>query len=64
MRVARPDSDILGEVIVPFETLWSAYECTLDHFCIGADLMPREIKGPDVRYDFEEPGDEHPDSSV
>jgi fumarate hydratase, class II len=40
----RTESDSLGEVKVPSEMLWGAQtQRSLEHFCIGQDLIPREM---------------------
>ena len=40
----RKESDSLGEVEVPADKLWGAQtQRSLEHFSIGADLMPREM---------------------
>ncbi|MFA6271440.1 MAG: class II fumarate hydratase [Candidatus Paceibacterota bacterium] len=40
----RTESDSLGEVRVPADKLWGAQtQRSLEHFSIGADLMPREM---------------------
>jgi fumarate hydratase, class II len=40
----RTESDSLGEVKVPADKLWGAQtQRSLEHFSIGADLMPREM---------------------
>src|SRR5215510_7559553 len=40
----RKETDSLGEVDVPIDKLWGAQtQRSLEHFCIGKDLMPREM---------------------
>ena len=40
----RKETDSLGEVSVPADRLWGAQtQRSLEHFSIGADLMPREM---------------------
>ena len=40
----RIEKDSLGEVAVPAKKLWGAQtQRSLEHFSIGADLMPREM---------------------
>jgi fumarate hydratase, class II len=40
----RVEKDSLGDVAVPVEKLWGAQtQRSLEHFSIGADLMPREM---------------------
>jgi fumarate hydratase, class II len=42
----RKEADSLGEVAVPADQLWGAQtQCSLEHFSIGKDLMPREMIG-------------------
>ncbi|MGZ4934050.1 MAG: class II fumarate hydratase [Halobacteriota archaeon] len=42
----RTETDSLGEVKVPADKLWGAQtQRSLEHFCIGGDLMPREMIG-------------------
>ena len=44
MSHVRIESDSMGEVAVPAEKLWGAQtQRSLEHFCIGHDLMPREM---------------------
>jgi|SRR5579875_228771 len=44
MSQFRTECDSLGEVQVPADKLWGAQtQRSLDHFSIGADLMPREM---------------------
>ncbi len=44
MKDIRLESDSLGQVEVPKYCLWGAQtQRSLDHFCIGNDLMPREL---------------------
>ncbi|HWZ60338.1 MAG TPA: class II fumarate hydratase [Gemmatimonadaceae bacterium] len=44
MTEVREETDSLGEVDVPADKLWGAQtERSLEHFSIGADLMPREM---------------------
>jgi fumarate hydratase class II len=44
MRKFRTESDSLGKVNVPVDCLWGAQtQRSLEHFCIGHDLMPREM---------------------
>ena len=44
MSTYRTESDSLGEVDVPADKLWGAQtQRSLEHFSIGADLMPREM---------------------
>jgi len=46
MKKFRIESDSLGKVKVPFDCLWGAQtQRSLEHFCIGHDLMPRELIG-------------------
>jgi len=46
MADMRTESDSLGVVEVPADKLWGAQtQRSLDHFSIGADLMPREMIG-------------------
>ncbi|MDB4954895.1 MAG: Fumarate hydratase class [Myxococcales bacterium] len=43
-RSTRTESDSLGEIEVPADKLWGAQtQRSLDHFCIGTDLIPREM---------------------
>lgn len=40
----RIESDSLGKIKVPSDCLWGAQtQRSLEHFCIGKDLMPREL---------------------
>ena len=40
----RKETDSLGEVEVPADKLWGAQtQRSLEHFSIGADLIPREM---------------------
>src|SRR5260221_6536906 len=40
----RKETDSLGEVDVPSDTLWGAQtQRSLEHFSIGQDLIPREM---------------------
>ncbi len=40
----RKETDSLGEVLVPADKLWGAQtQRSLEHFSIGADLIPREM---------------------
>ena len=42
----RVETDSLGEVKVPADKLWGAQtQRSLEHFSIGADLIPREMIG-------------------
>ena len=42
----RKEADSLGEVEVPADKLWGAQtQCSLKHFSIGKDPMPREMIG-------------------
>jgi fumarate hydratase class II len=44
MESYRVERDSLGEVRVPADKLWGAQtQRSLEHFCIGDDLMPREL---------------------
>lgn len=44
MKKFREESDSLGKVKVPEGCLWGAQtQRSLEHFCIGHDLMPREL---------------------
>src|SRR3984957_5443062 len=44
MAKFRVESDSLGQVKVPFDSLWGAQtQRSLEHFCIGDDLIPREL---------------------
>lgn len=44
MGKVRVESDSLGKVKVPANSLWGAQtQRSLDHFSIGKDLMPREL---------------------
>jgi len=44
MTTLRTESDSLGEVQVPADKLWGAQtQRSLEHFSIGADLIPREM---------------------
>jgi fumarate hydratase, class II len=44
MNPTRKETDSLGEVDVPADKLWGAQtQRSLEHFSIGADLMPREM---------------------
>lgn len=44
MENTRKETDSLGEVDVPADKLWGAQtQRSLDHFSIGADLIPREM---------------------
>lgn len=44
MKKFRTESDSLGNVKVPADCLWGAQtQRSLEHFCIGRDLMPREM---------------------
>jgi fumarate hydratase, class II len=44
MNDFRKETDSLGEVRVPADKLWGAQtQRSLDHFSIGADLIPREM---------------------
>lgn len=46
MKKFRVESDSLGSVQVPTDCLWGAQtQRSLEHFCIGDDLMPRELIG-------------------
>jgi fumarate hydratase class II len=46
MPDTRKETDSLGEVDVPADKLWGAQtQRSLEHFSIGADLMPREMIG-------------------
>lgn len=48
MLEVRKETDSLGTVEVPADTLWGAQtQRSLEHFSIGRDLIPREmIAGP------------------
>lgn len=44
MNTFRKESDSLGDVEVPADKLWGAQtQRSLEHFSIGADLIPREM---------------------
>lgn len=44
MQKTRSESDSLGTVQVPSDRLWGAQtQRSLEHFCIGHDLMPKEL---------------------
>jgi len=44
MNPTRTETDSMGEVAVPADKLWGAQtQRSLEHFSIGADLMPREM---------------------
>src|SRR6202167_4677753 len=44
MTTIRVEQDSLGPVNVPADKLWGAQtQRSLEHFCIGDDLMPREM---------------------
>ena len=44
MKKFRVESDSLGKIKVPSDRLWGAQtQRSLEHFCIGHDLMPREL---------------------
>ena len=44
MAQFRIESDSMGKVKVPNDRLWGAQtQRSLEHFCIGNDLMPREL---------------------
>ncbi len=44
MKKFRIESDSMGKVKVPADCLWGAQtQRSLEHFCIGRDLMPREL---------------------
>ena|ERR1700689_2089318 len=44
MSDVRTETDSLGEVQVPADRLWGAQtQRSLEHFSIGADLIPREM---------------------
>ncbi len=44
MAKFRVESDSLGDVKVPIDRLWGAQtQRSLDHFCIGDDLIPKEM---------------------
>lgn len=44
MPIMRTESDSLGTVEVPGDKLWGAQtQRSLEHFSIGADLIPREM---------------------
>jgi fumarate hydratase class II len=44
MNTTRKETDSLGEVDVPADKLWGAQtQRSLEHFSIGADLIPREM---------------------
>ncbi len=44
MNTIRKETDSLGEVDVPADKLWGAQtQRSLEHFSIGADLIPREM---------------------
>jgi fumarate hydratase class II len=44
MSSTRVETDSLGPVDVPVDSLWGAQtQRSLEHFCIGEDLIPREM---------------------
>ena len=44
MTDVRIETDSLGEVLVPADSLWGAQtQRSLEYFSIGTDLMPREM---------------------
>ena len=44
MTEVRIETDSLGEVHVPADKRWGAQtQCSLEHFNIGRDLIPREM---------------------
>ena len=44
MAKFRVEDDSLGRVKVPTDRLWGAQtQRSLDHFCIGDDLIPKEM---------------------
>ena len=44
MTAIRIETDSLGKVEVPSDKLWGAQtQRSLEHFCIGDDLIPREM---------------------
>jgi hypothetical protein len=44
MTAIRIETDSLGKVEVPSNKLWGAQtQRSLEHFCIGDDLIPREM---------------------
>jgi len=44
MTTTRKETDSLGVVDVPADKLWGAQtQCSLEHFSIGRDLIPREM---------------------
>ena len=44
MTEMREETDSLGLVEVPANKLWGAQtQCSLEHFSIGKDLIPREM---------------------
>jgi fumarate hydratase class II len=46
MKKFRVESDSFGKIKVPTDCLWGAQtQRSLEHFCIGHDLMPRELIG-------------------
>ena len=46
MEIMRSETDSLGAVDVPADKLWGAQtQRSLEHFSIGAELMPREMIG-------------------
>ncbi|WP_222439655.1 lyase family protein [Alloacidobacterium dinghuense] len=43
-QYSRKETDSIGAVEVPSTALWGAQmQRSLDHFCIGQDLIPREM---------------------
>ena len=45
MNMVRKETDSLGEVAVPAGKLWGAQtQRSLEHFSIGKDLIPQEMK--------------------
>jgi fumarate hydratase class II len=53
----RKEADSLGEVAVPADKLWGAQtQCSLEHFSIGKDLMPREMIGAEAAGDANHAG--------
>ena len=50
MASVRTETDSLGVVEVPADTLWGAQtQRSLQHFCIGQDLIPREMTASNAR---------------
>jgi fumarate hydratase class II len=50
MPAVRTEFDSLGEVDVPADRLWGAQtQRSLEHFSIGHDLIPREMRTRTIR---------------